>query len=262
MAHAASQDLGSILDHYADVIEGGNAYNSGTSYYGIPGRYSADPGLRSGDDTPLTAVAAGTTTSIEVAGTYDWAETRWVKERSPGFFLLCTAGADAAVDKARRITAWNNATKRFTVDAFAVAHGDAAEFTALQGFKRLPNGVDVFSDDTGVEGGYDRYFSLSLMPGARLDWGGDGTATYEGELIITLRLLKHGRLHDWRRSLIENVTMLGGTMSSSASGQDHRDGTYVRFLSPPESKPSVEEDTTKLVAALPLRIRYRVQRGL
>jgi len=261
MTHASSQNPGAILDHYADVIEGGNAYASGTSYYGIPGRYSADWGLRTGADTPITADAAGDTTTIAYSSG-DWDESRWVKERSPGFFLLCTSGDDAATNKARRITGWDNTAKEFTVDAFPAAPGDAAEFAVLQGFKRLPNGVDVFADETEVEGGYDRYFDLSLVPTQRLDWGGDGTATYQGLLAITLRLLKHGRLHDWRMSITDNVTLLGNILTSNGSGQDHRDGTYVRMLAPPETAPSIEEDTTKIVAAMPLRIVYRVQRGL
>ena len=176
--------------------------------------------------------------------------------------MLCTSGAAGSTQKARRITAWDNTGKEFTVDAFPVAPGDTAVFTVLQGFKRLPNNVDVFAEETEVEGSYDRYFDLALTPGKLLDWGGNGTHTYEGELTITLRLLKHGRLHDWRRSMLENITLLGTSLPSTASGQEHRDGTYVRLLQPPDGPPSIREDTTKLVAALPLRITYRVQRGL
>ena len=79
MAHISSQAPGAILDHYADVIEGGNAYAGGTSYYGIPGRYSNDWGLRTGADTPLTSTGVGTTTTIYVSG--DWAKP-WMA-RSP-----------------------------------------------------------------------------------------------------------------------------------------------------------------------------------
>lgn len=263
MTHVATQNPGSLLDHFADVIEGGNAYNSGTSYYGIPGRYPADWGLRTGTDTPLSADAAGSTTVVQVANTYSWEETRWVKTRAPGFYLLCTAGADAAQQKARKISAWDNSTKQFTVDAFPTAPGATGEFTVLHGFKRLPNTVDIFDDENGVDGGYDRFFDVELDSGKRLDWGGDGYATYEGQLRVVLRLTKYGRLYDWKRSVIDNLTIITTTLNSPLSGQDHLDGAYARLLSPPDGTPDIRvDDAQKVVAAISMRLVYRVARGL
>lgn len=261
MAHIATNTIGAIIDHYADVIEGGNAYNSGSSYLGIPGTYSRDPGLLRGDDTPLTATAAGNTTTIEIASTYSWASNRWVRDDVPNFWLLCTSGATSAVNEARRITAWNNTTKRFTCDAFPEAPGDAAEFDVLQGFKRLPNTVDPFAEDTESPGGYDRRFHITLTPQAPRDWYGAGTETWDGELAVTLRLLKHARMHNAKQSVAENLGILASAMTLSAS-PDHRDSTYVRaLLRPTEAAEIVTEDQHKIVAALRFPIIYRVQRG-
>lgn len=260
MAHIATQAIGSILDHYADVIEGGNAYNSGSSYYGIPGRYSRDPGILSGDDTPIAAEGAGNTTTINVTG-YSWPERRWVRDDGAPFFLLCTAGATNAIGEARRITAWDNTGKDFTVDAFSTAPGSAGEFTVLEGFRRLPDTIDINADDSLSEGGYDRSFNLALSPVAPRDTYGNGTETWDGFLRLTLRMLKHGRLHQWQASAIENITYLASVMTKGHN-PDHRDGTYVRaLLSPAETPEVLHDDRSKLVVAIQMPIIYRIQRG-
>lgn len=260
MAHLATSAIGDILDHYADVIEGGNAYASGSSFNGVPGLYSRDPGLLSGDDTPLTATAAGDTTTIVVAGK-SWVSNRWVRADAPPFFLLCTSGAEGSTNKARRITGWDNATTSFTVDAFPVAPGDEAVFTVLEGFKRLPNTIDVNAGETESPQGYDRRVSLSLLPSERLDWFGNGTETWEGRLRVVLRLLKHARLHDWQASLAENLQILATALPLTREAE-HRDATYVRALLAPDGEPDVViDDQHKVVAALSFPIIYRVERG-
>lgn len=261
MAHISTQAIGSILDHYADVIEGGNAYNSGDSYYGIPGRYSRDPGLLSGDDTPLAAEGAGDATTVNLASTYSWPQRRWVRDDGAPYFLLCTAGATAAIGEARRITAWDNSAKNFTVDAFSAAPGSAGEFIVLEGFRRLPDTIDVNAEATASPGGYDRSFNLALTPLAPRDQYGNGTETWDGILTLTLRLLKHGRLHQWQASAIENVTYLCSVMTLG-SNPDHRDGTYVRALLPIAAAPEIlHDDETKIVSAAQMPIVYRIERG-
>lgn len=259
MAHLSSQAIGSILDHYADVIEGGNAYNSGTSFSGVPGRYPNDHGLRTAVDTPLSADSAGTTTSIVVASSYSWESARWVKTGQPGFFLLCTAGATAAQNEARRITGWNNTTKTFTVDAFSTAPGASGTFTVMQGFKRIPNGLDINDEDVGTEEGYDRFFDLSLTPESVENLYGNSTETWRGTLALRLRIMKHARIRDWRRSAAENIAILSSWLPGGTNA-DHTDGTYVRALFHPDA-PEIEEDNKKIVATVQFPIMYRVQRG-
>lgn len=260
MAHLATQAIGSILDHYADVIEGGNAYNAGSSYLGIPGSYSRDPGLMSGDDTPLAAEGAGDATTINVTG-HSWPQSRWVRADGAPYFLLCTAGATGSVGEARRITAWDNTAKNFTVDDFTVAPGSGGEFDVLEGFRRLPDTIDINAEDTLSDGGYDRSFNLGLMPVSPRDQYGNGTETWDGVLTLTLRLLKHGRLHDWQASAVENLTFLASALTLGHN-PDHRDGTYIRALLPMEAAPEiVHDDKTKLVAAAQMPIVYRLQRG-
>lgn len=263
MAHASSQAVGAILDHYADVIEGGNGWNSGTVYYGIPGRYSNTQWIRDGSGDSLTAAATVDSATLEVAAT-TYASNRWVRANQPSYYVLCTSATQAAnVNKARRITAWDDPNDQFTVQAFPAAITDADEFTVLEGFKRIPNTVDINDEEEGQPAGYDRFFDLELHPVRALDWYGSGVQTWEGRLVVVLRLLKHARVHDWRSSFVENLTILGNAIASSQSGQEHRDGTYVRTLEPPLEAPEVRvDDRAKIVAALELRIRYRVERGL
>jgi hypothetical protein len=255
MAHVSSQAIGYILDNYADVIEGGTTWRgSGTSYAGIPGTQSNDSFLR--DYTTITATAAGSTTAI-VASAVDAASERWERGNTAGFFLRCDTGADGSTDYARRITAWNNTTKTFTVDAFPVAPGDAATFTPLQGFKRLPNGIDIEASGTAMQSGFDRYFDLSLISTAQRDMNGGGYETHDGELVVRVRFLKYSQLHKIRESAAENMAILRSVIQRG----DHRDGTYVRAIRPPESAPEVvTDDAEKLVLAQRFPITYRIVR--
>lgn len=260
MVHILDQNIGRIIAHYSDVIEGGNAYNRGTVFRGIPGRGTADPDLRSGDDRTLTATAAGTTTSI-VVGAGTWARERWVKEGTAGYFLWCRTGATLAIEQCRRITDWDLATKTFTVHAFDNAPGDAATFTVAQGFKRLPNTIDINAEETESIAGYDRFFSVDIEPTKQLEWYGNGTETWEGVLKVALRTLKLGRFHDHKKSAFTNIMYLAVVMTRGHD-PDHRDGTYVRALFPPTGAPEVTaDDQHKIVLTVNLPIVYRLERG-
>jgi hypothetical protein len=259
MSHVSSQGIGVILDSYADVIEGGSSWRgSGTSFRGIPGTQSNDAGLRLGTDTPLTATAASTTTAFTVAGG-SWDSSRWVKHDTPGFFAVCTSATNAAnVDAARRITGWDNTTKVFTVDALpaALALGDV--FTIRQGFKRIPNGVDIEADDTRHEHGFDRFFHLSMMAGEQADWHGSGVATYKSTLEVRLRFLKYARIHDAVATALENLAIIRAVVTKGAS-PDHRDGTYTRALLPQgKSSDVVKDDKLKVVVLDRYDIFYRI----
>lgn len=260
-AGAFQQALKSIIDNYADVIEGGNTWRgTGTAYRGIPGRLSNDRGLREGDDTPLTQNAAGSTTTVKIASTYSWDSSRWVKNDTPGFFLLCTSATEAAnVNAARRITDWNNTTKTFTVDAFPAATSSGDIFTVLQGFKRIPNQLDILKDDLGGIVGIDRMFHLRALPGAREGWYGDGTQQYRTTLEIYLRMLKFGREHDAEAAALENLSIMRSLLPRGAN-PDHRDGTYTVALIADEGQQPEKaiDDVSKIIARDSYTLIYRV----
>ncbi len=258
MASLHDQALEVILRNYADVIEGGNAYRgSGTSWRGIPGDYSNDDGLRNAHDTPLTAEPGGSTTTVVVASSRSWDSTRWVKEETAGFFLVGLTGTAANVGAARRITGWNDTTKTFTVDAFPASVTAADTFEVRQGFKRVPN-----QEDPERLGGvaFDRGFWLRAVPGRRMDLAGAGVSNYRTEMVLSLRLLKYGRMHDANEAILSNLSILREalTMAGAYGVPDHRDGTYTRALLAPEEEPAIVEDKDRILATDRFPLIYRV----
>lgn len=250
------QALGSILDNYADAIEGGTTWRgSGTAYRGIPGIGSNDPDLRSGDDTPITASGNGTTTSVVYAsGT--WAASRWARTDTPGYFLECTSATNAAnVSAARRITAWTLGTKTFTTDAFPAATTSGDVFTVLQGYKRLPNQFDISTD---ADEGLDRMFQLRASVGEVLEYFGNGKMTFKTELEVLVRFLKAGREHDAIDSALTNMAIMRPVLTKGSS-PDHRDGTYTMALLPTDGDiDEVINDSKKIVLRDKYVLLYRV----
>jgi hypothetical protein len=256
MAHLTSQDVGSILDNFADVVEGGTAYRgAGTAYTGVPGTRSNDSGLRTGGDDSFVATGVPTATVIPLA-TGDWVESRWVKDNSPGFFLV-----DDLREEARRIVAWDNTAKEFTVgEAFSAAPDPGDTFTVRQGFKRLPNNVDIFDpedDGPGISEGFDRRFDIDLVPLERAEFYGNGLETWSGELRVSVRMERHSRLHDYRKSATENAVIIASALQRMA----HYSGTLVRALLPMEAPPEVEATPAAAVQTVVLPIWYRFARA-
>jgi hypothetical protein len=259
MGHVSSQAIGAILAHYSDVIEGGTTWRgSGTSFRGIPGTYSNDAGLRSGADTPLTSTGSAATTTFAVSGG-DWASDRWVKTDGPGYFAVCTSATNTQnVDAARRITGWNNTTKVFTVDAFPAATTSGDVFAIRQGFKRLPNGVDLEAGGAEFKSGFDRYFELRASPGEPMDYHGAGTMTYRTTLDLRLRLLKYGRQHDIVAAALENLAIIRPIICRGYL-PDHRETTYTRALIPMgNSADVVVNDDHKVIVRDEYTLIYRV----
>lgn len=256
MSHVSAQAIGDICAHYADVVEGGTAWRgSGTSFRGIPGTYSNDAGLRSGDDTPLTSTGSAATTTFAVSGG-SWNSSRWAKTDTPGFFAVCTAATNGGnVGAARRITGWNDTTKIFTVDAFPAATAVGDVFDIRQGFKRIPNGVDLEDE---AAGGFDRFFHLSALAGEPLEYFGSGTITYRTTLELRLRLLKYSRVHDMVAAAMENLAILRPIICRGGL-PDHRETTYTRALSPMSGASSViVDDKNKVVVRDSYQLIYRI----
>jgi hypothetical protein len=256
------QAIGAILNNYADVIEGGTTWRgSGTAWRGIAGTYSNDPGLRGLIDSPLTATATGTTTTAKFTG-YSWDSTRWVKNDTPNFYLLCTSATNASnVDAARKITGWNDTTKFMTTAAFPAATSTSDVFTVLQGFKRYPNQFDFEADFANMSDGFDRFFTLSAMTGKVLPWFGGGLTTYETTLSLKLRFSKYNREHDVVAAAFENLAIIRPIICLSAS-PDHRDGTYTQALLETDGESKIlKNDQKKVVVEDVYKLRYRVNRA-
>lgn len=257
MAHISTESVGDILDNYADAIEGGNSYRgSGTSYGGIPGLESNDDGLRNGSDGSITASANGTTTTI-VYGSGTWATSRWVKSETPSFYAVCTSAANEDNEgAARKITNWALGTTTFTTIAFPSATTSGDVFTVLQGFKRLPNTVDIENEETEVGSGWDRFFRLDMLPGEPTEFYGSGVRNYSSVMNVRLRLLKYGRDRDARDSVLANLRILrDGIVDSSHTGGS----TLIRAAIPENGTEDIlTDDANKVVGQIGVRVYYRV----
>jgi hypothetical protein len=261
-----NQAVGTIADNYSDVIEGGNTWRgSGTAYRGIPGNYSNDPQLRDGTDTPLTVIGTSvSTTTFDVANTYTWTSDRWVKTSAPSYWALCdTAGSNYG--QARKISGYNASTYVFTVgSAFDATPSTDDSMIILQGFKRLPDDVDIDHDDNETPGGFDRSFQIEILPGKPLEYSGRGVLTFETEMELRLRLAKYGRRHDWKAAALENLAILmaGIERGGRGSEQDHRDGTYTRALWAESSPQILKDDKYKVLGLLRWTLIYRIDAEL
>ena len=261
MASLLTQSVGFILDNLSDAIEGGNTYRgSGTAHKGIPGLLSNDSGLVSGDDDDVTASSTVSTTVVPYASG-DWPSSRWEKADSPQFYMRCVTATNAAnVEQRRRITAWNNTTKRFTVaPAFDAIVTSADTFVVHQGFKRVPDNFDINSDESGVPEGFDRFFDLRCLPGTREPWYGNNTETYRTKLELYLRIEKKSRHRRATQSIFENLLML----RSGLTRHGHGDCTYTVSLSAEGTEPDIiTNDTKKIVARDRFDLVYRINSTL
>ena len=252
VTHRSLADVGNLLNHFSDVLEGGNAYASGSSYDGVPAKYSNDPELRAGDYTDVTTTSTVSTTVLAYS-TGDWPSTRWEKTDIPGYFAVCTSATNIANEgAARRITGWNNTTKRFTVDAFPASVTVDDTFEILQGFKRIPNSVDI--EAVGIEAGYDRFFRFDVeSEGADLGFYGKGIASYKTQLQLRVRLLKYGRDTDMRSAAFTVMKDL----RQAIIDPDNRDGTYVRAVTFEGSSDIIKDDLHKIVVLQRFSLIYR-----
>jgi hypothetical protein len=166
---------------------------------------------------------------------------------------LVTALPVALDDGASYVTTWVDLDPKFTVSvAFSSAVQAADTFTVLQGFKRLPNGVDIESAE-GAADGYDRTFHLSAGAGKRTEWSGTGAWLLETQLKLRVRFLKFGRLHDWTAAAMTNMAILRAGLAKTI----HYETTYMRALIPDGNIEIVHEDNNKLVAEDTFRLFYR-----
>jgi len=247
---ALDQEIGDILDNYADVIEGGNTYRgSGTAYKGIPGTDSV------ADELPIEITASddGTTTTV-VDDTRSWAESaRWSRSDMAPFFLVCSSATNTENEGAgRKISAWTLSTTKFTTAAFPAVTKSTDVFDMREGFKRMQDGIDIEGDD-GVPEGFDRIFQLDIEPGEDEEVYGRGFTRYRGQLLLKLRLLKRYKAHTARQRAINNIQRLRALIPRP----EHLDGNYVRALFDTGDKPEIlADDTKKIVVQIPFTLIY------
>lgn len=244
------ESLGDVLDAYADVIEGGNAYRgSGTSWPGVPGvesRYS-----RIGEIGTLTAsVVTPSATSIPVSSPPTIASNEFVKERTPPYFLHCLAAtANENEGAARKISAYSTGT--FTTAAFPENVEDGDTFALREGFVRIPNGVDI--ESLAAQDGYDRTFHLAADVGEREDWFGDGYHYYRTELSLRLRLLKHKRARTDTESAWRNMARIQTFLTHGL----YRPSAVRAVLMTGASTSTLVDDDSKVVIQANMPMIYR-----
>lgn len=250
MSTVLEDALGAILDNVADAIEGGYAYRgSGDAYAGIPGTQSHDE--RAG--ATITADTGASTTSIPAKNANDALFASMSRTDGPPFFLLGTSGDNDGW--ARKITGYTAATNTFAVGkAFGAAPAENATFTVLEGFKRAPDNWDLDGEGNAAEASWDRFFSVSAMPGVRASWYGNGVQQFETQLEVRLRILKRNRARKAASSALENVARFRMVLTRG----DHRDGTYTQLLDASASAPEVVvDDKHKVIVADRYRLVYR-----
>jgi hypothetical protein len=244
MTALVAEDLASALHNYADAIEGGNSYRgSGTSYKGIPGLHSSDEKLLRDGYSSITVSSNGTTTTIPYASG-SWANADWVKTNTPGFWAVDSN------DEHRKISAWDNTGKEFTVAAFTTAPAQNDTILIQQGFKRVPEGMSLMT----MASGYDRLFELRT-DGNGVDEGysGAGVATYRVPMILAVRLLKYGKDRTSHACVLTNLKILTEGLLNTT----HRSGV-VRALIADGAGSVAEEDSEKVIAEQTFDLIYRI----
>ncbi len=252
----AQEDAGSIIDHLSDVIEGGNAYNGGTSFNGIAGLYSNDEKTRNG--LSIAASSAGTTSTIPYASG-SWPADEWVKASTPKFFAVATSGNNTGY--ARPISNWNNTTKVFTVaPAFTYSVASGVTFSVQQGFRRYPEGLDFDASGHEAQTGFDRMYLWDVLgEGAEVPMYGQGVATFSATLRLRLRLLKYGRESiRVKQSALANMAILRRGLLAPGNRSDD---VYVRAVLPSGGS-AIEDLPQRLVVRQDFTVIYRVETTL
>jgi hypothetical protein len=256
MSTAYDTATGGILDNYADAIEGGNSYRgSGTAYKGIAGSSSLHD--LAGTSIVCTSGAASKTTFVSTTIADAIAE-QLVRTDTPPMFLLC-ASQDSGTGNtggARKIASFTASTDTYAVaPAFAENIQTNDAFTVREGFRRLPDNVDIEDEDTGIAAGWDRAFSLHMTPGLRQGWFGNSVYQFRSQLEIRVRFLKAHRQQNAIAAALENIGLFRVILPRS----DLR-SSGVQELSPFEAEPEIlTDDAYKIVVADRYDLTYRVE---
>jgi hypothetical protein len=212
--------------------------------------------LHEGTITPLTATG-GTTTTITASSTTisSTVTADVVRSKAPPFFAYCTqsvATGPTNVGAARKISGWAAGT--CTVAAFPSAVQNTDTFTIREGFYRLPDTFDIEDSENHQAGGFDRVFTLSMMPGKRLEWFGNGVRTYETTLDLMLRIEKRAAGRSAIASAMDNALMFREVIPSP----EYRD-TMTQVIEASSTEPEVKvDDKNKIVILDRYKLIYRI----
>lgn len=265
MSALLTEDIGAIIDNYADVIEGRASYRgSGTEYAGVPGVGSNLDGLINETGNSVTAASDGSTTGFYATESLvgvgligiDDGRANWNNWEGPRLYLLCTASnGDGApnLNAHRPIGNYTDSSKSvLQLPAWDGAVKADDTFTILEGFKRLPDNAEVFDEGNA----FDRYFHFELNPGQRSEWYGNGREHYTGTLTLYLRMQKRARMRRENSELAVNMNRIASALTRS----EHR-GDYVKgvFHEAPW-EPAFESDVM-IVASQSFRIEYSIARA-
>ena len=246
-------DYGSVRNTDAGAVAYVNASNGGNSVTTF-GVYVTETVRGTYLGTTITLVV-GAHTCVFTLGD----SAGFMGDIAGAYVGTLVSGAPALIDTTST-TDWSLAGTWFTLSSgFSVAPSVGSHLTVLQGFKRVPNCIDIEQEQDGAAEGYDRYFHLSASAGKILEWSGAGTYTYETQLKLRLRLVKFDRLHDWTDALMTNLAILRAALTK----REHYDGTYVRALFAVGGEPVVrKDDDVKIVAVDTYRLWYRLDTTL
>jgi len=246
--------IGSILDNYADAIEGGNTHRgSGTAYKGIPGTHSWHDWVKD-HGTGLTVDAGvSSTTTIKLTGVPAAQAATMVHDASPGFWLLATTAATVGVaGSARKIASHAGVT--FTTAAFPGLVKAADVVSIVEGFRRVPDSFDLEADGAEeIAGGFDRFFRLTMLSGERMAWTGNGSAMYHTTLNLDLRILRRARQHQCAETALENV----GRIAEALCRGEHR-GNYTQKIVQAGPPVIMKNDPIKVVVRSPFNLVYQL----
>lgn len=272
MTALAVQSVGIILANIADCIEGGVAHvsadrlasESTTNYDGIAGTRS----IHQYAETEVTETTGGSQSFINQTDILD-ADAhldRGTKQLitgtthgPPPLFAVCNSATDSDnLYAARRISTYLASTGKITTLTTLPANNDIGDtYLIREGFRRVPDNYSIADDD--VPNGFDRFYDLRLTPGSRLPWYGNGTETYQGELTIRLRIVKHARHVNAEMSALENMMMIISTVTRDTK----RGENYIQLINGEEADISIEaEDSKKIISVATMPLTYRVSANI
>jgi hypothetical protein len=262
MAIADSGGVDIIANNYADVIEGGQGYASGTFHPGVPA-YGAED-----DDEILTAIGTfqcivGSSTSqikssTNYPSTYPGLSGRVNTDASDyekvyPHFLVGAGAAEPNYNVVRRIISWGGPTILFgSLWPFTVTIGDS--FKPMVGFRRAPDNADL--EDLGAGAAWDRFFSLEIMPGRRDSWWGNNIEHYRTQLVVKVRFLKKARSRRvWKYALRQMLSLRAALCKPAA-----RDANgIVQMVSAEDSEPEIlAQDSDRMTVVDRLALVYRI----
>lgn len=268
-------NVGYILDNYADCIEGGALYAGGTTHPGCPALDYESGWLHEEDlisGLTFAAHAASTTSTLYVAttalssrtglaATINASITDW--EAIYPAFAICIASDNGNAGIWRRIASigssgvspieYNNAVTFVSSMAMPNDIVTAETYVFRRGFRRAPDAAEL--DDLEAPQGWDRFFSLSMLPGTRQAWYGNGIEHYVSTMALRVRFVKKAR----HQQIIDRAFASMQIMRAAICDPDSRDSQgVVQAVTAEEPPRIVANDKNHLILESDFSVHYRI----